>query len=251
MVELGLIGYPLGHSFSAKYFAEKFAREGIEGSYTLFPIEQLGKFPELLNSHKSLRGLNVTIPYKESVLSLLDSFSAEAKEIGAVNVIKISETCDGNRVLEGHNTDWIGFRNSLLPYMRPDVTSALVLGTGGASKAVGYALDKMGVETTFVTRNLSKFPDRADIVSYEQLTQGLIEENLLIVNTTPVGMYPKTAVCPDIPYEFITSHHIAFDLIYNPLETLFMRKAAAKGATVVNGLSMLYSQAEEAWKIWS
>lgn len=248
MVSLGLIGYPLGHSFSARYFNDKFAREGIEGEYCLYPIPSLNLFPNFLDKHNNLDGLNVTIPYKEKILPYLNEICREAEEIGAVNVIKITKTPDNQRLLKGFNTDWVGFTRSLVPMLHENVTSALVLGTGGASKAVAYALRKLKIDVTFVTRN------KKDIIpgylTYKELDAEIISRNLLIVNTTPLGMFPLTEAAPDIPYHDLTPQHICFDLIYNPEITKFMNLSHRYGAKVKNGLEMLYFQADEAWKIF-
>lgn len=239
-VNLGLIGYPLGHSFSARYFTEKFEREGIPGNYSLFPIESIDCLQALLDSHPNLRGLNVTIPYKQSVLPILDSISQDAAAIGAVNVIRIDHDAEGHRSLHGFNTDWRGFLDSLRPFLRPDITRALVLGTGGASKAVEYALGRIGIGVTLVSRH----PSKRGIISYSDITPELIGATGLIVNTTPLGMYPNIESAPDIPYDLLDNCHICFDLVYNPAMTQFMRLAEKSGATVVNGLDMLYRQAD-------
>ena len=244
----GLIGYPLGHSFSARYFGEKFSSEGIDNSYHLFPIPTIGELDQVIRAHRDLQGLNVTIPYKEQVIPLLDNISEDASEIKAVNVIKITNNSEGGKpVLSGYNTDWKGFSLSLSPLLEGrEIRSALVLGTGGASKAVGYALRKLGITPHFVSRN-----GRAEIYSYEDLDEDLITRNLLIVNTTPLGMSPNDDTYPPIPYQFITSRHICYDLVYNPQTTEFMRRASDQGAVVKNGLEMLYRQAELSWEIWN
>lgn len=244
--ELGLIGYPLGHSFSARYFNDKFEREGVEGNYTLFPIESVDRLPQLLDSHPGLAGLNVTIPYKQSVMPMLDSISEDAAAIGAVNVIRIDHDADGRCTLHGYNTDWRGFLDSLRPLLRPDVTRALVLGTGGASKAVEYALGRIGIEVTTVSRN----PARRGTIAYSEITPEIIDATALIVNTTPLGMFPDVSTAPDIPYDLLGKRHICFDLVYNPPMTEFMRRAEKHGATVVNGLEMLYRQADLAAEIF-
>ncbi|MDE5789637.1 MAG: shikimate dehydrogenase [Muribaculaceae bacterium] len=240
----GLIGYPLGHSFSQRYFTEKFRKEEIDAIYHPFPIENIGLFPSLLKEVNNLKGLNVTIPYKEKVMGFLDDISDAVKEIGAVNVIRIEER-ENELYLKGFNSDYIGFRDSLRPLLRPDVSKALILGTGGASKAVEYALRQLGIVSTKVSRK----PKKGEL-SYNDLSEEIISEHLLIVNTTPLGMYPHTDTYPPIPYSFLTSRHICYDLVYNPETTEFMRKSSANGATVKNGLEMLHLQAEEAWKIW-
>lgn len=249
MISLGLIGYPLGHSFSARYFNEKFEREGISGHYDLYPIRSIDELPSLLAQHPELSGLNVTIPYKEQIIPLLDEISENAQKIGAVNVVRILRQEDGTPRLTGYNSDTTGFSDSLAPLLRPDIKRALVLGTGGASKAVAHSLRGFGIEATFVSRNPGQHDTEA--IGYEDLTEEVISKNLLIVNTTPLGMYPKTEAAPDIPYRFITANHICYDLVYNPELTLFMKKSAEHGATVKNGLEMLHRQAEKAWEIWN
>lgn len=250
MVKLGLIGYPLGHSYSAIYFNDKFKRDGIAGHYDLYPIPDIECMPSLIAQHPELCGLNVTIPYKEKVLRFLDNITDEAKEIGAVNVIKIRNDGDGKIFLTGHNSDWVGFLESLAPLLRPDISSALILGTGGASKAVAYALRKVGINITFVSRN-PKNSAANPTIGYGELNDESVRSNLLIVNTTPLGMFPDTDVVPQIPYKSITDRHVCYDLVYNPEETKFMRLCSDSGATVKNGLDMLYLQADAAWKIWS
>lgn len=243
----GLIGYPLGHSFSAKYFAEKFLIEDIHETYKLFPIPRIDNLEGLIIENPDLRGLNVTIPYKKSVMDYLNSISEDAKAIGAVNVVKISrQEKDRMPYLSGYNTDWEGFSTSLRPLLRSNIKKALILGTGGASAAVAYALKRLGIEYAFVSRNA-----KDDAIPYRLLDKDIISEHLLIVNTTPLGMYPDISSCPDIPYEFLTSSHICYDLVYNPEITEFMRKASLKGATVKNGLEMLFRQAELSWEIWN
>lgn len=241
MDKYGLIGYPLGHSFSKIYFTEKFQKEGLSSTYELFPLSAITEFPELIEGNPELRGLNVTIPYKESVMTYLTDLSPEAKAIGAVNVIKI----DGDR-LTGYNSDYIGFRDSLKPMLRDEITEALVLGSGGASKAVCHALRVLGINPTVVSRHPSE-----GIIGYKDITSEVMEKNLLIVNTTPLGMAPNIEAAPDIPYHLLSDRHICYDVVYNPSETLFMKKAAAAGARVKNGLEMLHLQAENAWKIWN
>lgn len=241
MDKYGLIGYPLGHSFSKIYFTEKFQKEGLSSTYELFPLSAITEFPELIEGNPELRGLNVTIPYKESVMTYLTDLSPEAKAIGAVNVIKI----DGYR-LTGYNTDYIGFRDSLKPMLRDEITEALVLGSGGASKAVCHALRVLGINPTVVSRHPSE-----GMIGYKDITSEVMAKNLLIVNTTPLGMAPNVDTAPDIPYHLLSGRHICYDVVYNPSETLFMKKGAAAGANVKNGLEMLHLQAENAWKIWN
>lgn len=239
----GLIGYPLGHSFSRNYFNEKFDREGINAQYVNFEVPEIGMLPRVLGDNKNLKGLNVTIPYKQSVIAFLDVIDEEAQQIGAVNTVKVGD----NGVLKGFNTDVYGFVESLKPLISGDKHSrALVLGTGGASKAVCFGLKQLDIEVTNVSRQ-----GRPEVMSYGELTENIVNEHTVIVNTTPLGMYPKVSECPLIPYEGIGDKHVCFDLIYNPSETLFMKLAAERGAKVSNGLKMLHLQAERAWQIWN
>ncbi|ASB50751.1 shikimate dehydrogenase family protein [Alkalitalea saponilacus] len=246
MRTFGLIGYPLSHSFSQGYFTEKFKKEKIDARYLNFPIASISEFKGLLEQHPYLAGLNVTIPYKEQVIPFLDELDEEAGLIGAVNVIKISWN-NNKPFLKGFNSDVTGFFNSLTPLIKPEHTKALILGTGGASKAVSHALLKAGILYRFVSRT----PKAPSHVSYDSLTPEIISEYKIIINTSPIGMHPNTEEAPDIPYESITENHLVYDLIYNPETTLFMEKAAEKGATIKNGLEMLHLQAEEAWRIWN
>ncbi len=238
----GLIGNPLGHSFSADFFNNKFEREGIDEHYSLFPLENIGELLPLLASNPGLKGLNVTIPYKKQVIPFLSEISDAAKEIGAVNVIKINS--DGK--LSGYNTDSIGFRNSLTPLLAPHVKKALVLGTGGASLAVEYVLRNLGLEVTKVSRKKTE-----GVITYSEITPDVMNSHHLIVNTTPLGTWPNTDASPDIPYHLLTSKHICHDLVYNPETTEFMRRSAEFGATVKNGFEMLIGQAIAAWEIWN
>lgn len=242
----GLIGYPLGHSFSREFFTEKFARENINAEYRNFELEDIGSIMELISEYPTLCGLNVTVPYKEQILPYIDTLSPDAKEIGAVNVIKITGAEEGNPHFYGDNTDWIGFSESLLPITGDLHTKALVLGTGGASKAVCYALRQMGLEVTRVSRTEGK----ADL-TYGDLNEQTMKQNSLIVNTTPLGTWPDTDSAPPIPYDLLTPSHLCYDLVYNPAVTRFMQLSAEKGAAVKNGLEMLHRQALAAWKIWN
>ena len=245
MRNFGLIGFPLGHSFSKRYFTDKFKSQNIEAHYELYPLAEISLLSELLDKVENLCGLNVTIPYKQDVFSFLNDIDESAKEIGAVNTIKISNI-GGVKNLKGFNTDYIGFTETLLPLLRPDIKKGLVLGTGGASKAVVYALKSLGITPTLVSRISGK-----GILSYSELTPEIMEDNLLIVNTTPLGMYPNVETAPEIPYSLLGPNHICYDLVYNPELTTFMRKSMEQGATVKNGLDMLYGQAEAAWEIWN
>ena len=241
----GLIGYPLKHSFSRSFFNEKFANEDIHAEYVNFEIPTIKDFLEVTGT-PNLKGLNVTIPYKEQVIPFLDHFDPSAGEVGAVNVIKIVRN-KGNMELIGYNSDVSGFHDSIEPLVKPYMKKALILGTGGASKAVVYALEQLGIESTFVSREVEK---RGQL-KYEELTPEIMAEHKIIVNTTPVGMYPNSETCPNIPYEFLTKKHLLFDLIYNPDQTLIMGNGAAQGAEVKNGLEMLLLQAFASWDIWN
>lgn len=244
MDKYGLIGYPLGHSFSISYFNQKFEDEGIDAVYENFEIPSVELLPEVLASNPDLRGLNVTIPYKEKVISYLDNISPEARAIGAVNVIKVSH--EGNRIsLKGYNSDVIGFTQSIEPMLEKWHKKALILGTGGASKAVNYGLKSLGLETVFVSRF-----EREGCIQYKDITPDVVKEYNVIVNCTPCGMYPHTEECPQLPYEAMDTHTILYDLIYNPDQTLFMKRGAARGASVKNGLEMLLLQAFASWEFW-
>ena len=245
MDKYGLIGYPLQHSFSISYFNEKFQNEYINAKYINFEIPTIDALPEILASNPELKGLNVTIPYKEKVISFLDTVSPEARAIGAVNVIRV-EHKGNDIVLKGYNSDLIGFTQSIQPMLRPYHKKALILGTGGASKAINYGLKSLGLDTVLVSRF-----ERPGTIQYEKITPEVIEEYNVIVNCTPVGMYPKADSCPDLPYEAMGSHNILYDLIYNPDETLFMKKGAEHGATTKNGLEMLLLQAFASWDFWN
>lgn len=245
-MKYGLIGYPLGHSFSRGYFNEKFKAEGIDAEYLNFEIPSIDDFMEVIEENPDLKGLNVTIPYKESVINYLDELAPAARQIGAVNVIQIVRQPKGKVKLVGHNSDVIGFTQSIEPLLKPHHRKALVLGTGGASKAVFHGLKSLGIEPTQVSRT----PKDPTYLTYSQLTPEIMAEHTVIVNTTPLGMYPKTDTCPDIPYELLTADHLLYDVVYNPDETLFMKRGKAQGANVKNGLEMLLLQAFAAWKIW-
>ena len=245
MDKYGLIGYPLGHSFSIGYFNEKFQNECIDATYENFEIPSIENLTEILDSNPELKGLNVTIPYKEKVISYLDSISPEARAIGAVNVIKV--THKGNKTeLKGYNSDVIGFTQSIEPLLERYHKKALVLGTGGASKAIIFSLKSLCIETLTVSRF-----ERHGCVRYEDITPEIIKEYNVIVNCTPCGMYPQTDDCPNLPYEAMDSHTLLYDLIYNPDETLFLKKGKAQGATVKNGLEMLLLQAFASWNFWN
>ncbi len=242
----GLIGYPLGHSFSENYFNQKFSSEGIKASYVNFEIPSIENFPKVIGANPNLCGLNVTIPYKQQVIPYLDEIDAEAEAIGAVNVIKfIREKGRGLR-LKGYNSDIIGFCDSISPLLLPTHKNALVLGNGGAAKAVVKGLEKLGISSTIVSRT-----KRQGLLTYQELTEVVMARNTVIVNTTPLGMYPKMNACPDIPYQWLTQGHLCYDLLYNPDVTLFMKKSSQAGARVKNGLEMLLLQAFASWNIWN
>lgn len=245
MDKYGLIGFPLGHSFSRNFFNEKFENEGIKAKYINFEIPQIEDLPEILASNPELKGLNVTIPYKQKVMAYLDELSPEAKAIGAVNVIRVSHK-GKDVVLKGFNSDVIGFTRSIEPMLEPAHKKALILGTGGASKAIEYGLKTLGLETLFVSRT-----KKENTITYEEVTPEIIKEYNVIVNCTPLGMYPKAGTCPDIPYEAMDGHTILYDLIYNPDETLFLTKGAKYGTTTKNGLEMLLLQAFASWEFWN
>lgn len=241
MEQYGLIGYPLGHSFSRRFFNEEFFPEhGIEAEYLNFEIPEAEGLLEVVHTHPLLRGLNCTIPHKQAVIPLLDEISPEAHEIGAVNVIRIR---DGR--LKGFNSDIIGFMDSLRPLLRPHHRRALVLGSGGASKAVWAGLLRLGLEPMQVSRKAGD-----GVLSYEMLTPEVIADCTVVVNCSPVGMFPHVDECPAIPYELLSGRHLLYDLVYNPLDTLFMQRGRERGATVKNGLEMLRLQALASWKFW-
>lgn len=236
----GLIGYPLTHSFSPAYFARKFEAEKIDASYEKFELKAISEFPALLSAHNDLKGLNVTIPYKQSVIPYLDELDDAAAEIGAVNCIYIRD-----KRLKGYNTDVIGFERSLLPLLKPMHRKALVLGTGGSSLAVKYVLRKLGISFLSVSRKQND-----NTTTYKALNDSIVAEHLLVINTTPLGMFPHVGTCPDLPYTSLTKDHLLYDLIYNPLETKFLSLGKAQGTTVKNGLEMLHLQAAASWDIW-
>lgn len=244
MDKYGLIGYPLVHSFSISYFNEKFQSEGIDATYTNFEIPSIDDFREVVDTNPELKGLNVTIPYKEKIISYLDSLSPEARAIGAVNVIKVSHK-GKTTILKGYNSDVIGFTRSIEPLIESYHKKALILGTGGAAKAIDFGLKSLGLETVKVSRY-----ERTSTIRYSDITPDVIREYNVIVNCTPSGMYPHADECPDLPYEAMDNHTLLYDLIYNPDETLFMKKGKAQGAVVKNGLEMLLLQAFASWEFW-
>ncbi len=244
MKTYGTIGFPLTYSFSKQYFTEKIEKEGIpDSSYYSFPLKSIDEFPEFLKNNPALRGLAVTIPYKEKVLQYVTHLSEEVKQIGAANCIKVR----GDE-LTAYNTDIIGFEKSFIKNLKPNHTKALVLGTGGASKAVQYVLKKLGIEFLVVSRSET---DTANFIQYNQVTPDIIKEFRILVNATPLGMSPAEDTCPDLPYELLTADHYLFDLVYKPPKTLFLQKGEQQGATVINGFEMLIIQAEENWINWN
>lgn len=243
----GLIGYPLSHSFSRKYFLKKFEKENIPNSdFQLFELENLSGFRDFLYAQENLKGLSVTIPYKKLVLNFLDEVDPVAENIGAVNCIKVKRE-NNKLLLKGFNTDAYGFEKSVKPLLKPYHKKAMILGTGGASQAVAYVLDKLGIEYLFISRN----PSDCKHVRYEILNQQMISDFKLIINTTPLGMFPNIESKPSLPYEDLTPDHLLFDLTYNPEITAFMKGGLNSGAEVKNGYEMLTMQAEKAWAIWN
>ena len=269
MRTFGLIGYPLSHSFSQKYFTEKFKRENLtDCEFKNFPLEDINEFPILLKNTLGLCGLSITIPHKQTIIEYLNKIEESAKEIGAVNCIKKWQMADGKWQMMGFNTDVVGFEQSIKPLIKDHHLKALILGTGGASKAVAFVLKKMGIEFLFVYRN--KHPEKraqyqvagsrpalpagryqAPSVKYRDLSKEIISKHLIIINTTPLGTFPNIHDYPDIPYEHLSSKHLLYDLTYNPEESAFLKKGKAHGAQIKNGLEMLHLQAEKAWEIWN
>jgi shikimate dehydrogenase len=255
MKECGLVGFPLGHSFSKKFFTDKFSREGIDARYDNFEIAHASQLRDIVAEHPNLEGLNCTIPHKEAIMAELDKVDTEAAEIGAVNVIKIqrissptlSFTDSGNKpLLIGYNSDVIGFTQSISPLLKPHHKNALILGTGGAAKAIEYGLKKLGIACTHVSRK-----KKDNNISYDDLNAENIGHYHIIVNCTPVGMFPHTEEKPALPYEGITNKHLLYDLVYNPLETLFLKEGRLRGAATKNGMEMLELQALASWEIWN
>lgn len=246
MRKFGLIGFPLSHSFSPDYFNNKFKQLGIDASYQAFPLKNIAELSTVLNNYKELEGLNVTIPYKESVIPLLHELSDEAQKIGAVNCIKIYNK-NTQLFLKGFNTDAIGFEKSLKPLLKNHHTHALVLGNGGAAKAVIYVLKKLNILFKLVVRNASKKNE----ITYSELNKEIIQNHPLIINTTPLGTFPDVEKYPEIGYEHMTESHLLYDLIYNPEESVFLKKGKIQGAQIKNGYEMLLLQAEASWDIWN
>lgn len=252
MKRYGLIGFPLSHSFSKEYFTDKFLKENIDAAYELFPLSDIQQFTDLIPSQPDLCGLNVTIPYKQSVIPFLDALDFQAKAIGAVNVIRIEHKADGSKYLKGYNSDVFGFRESIRPFIQQmkkqgdTKLSALVLGSGGASKAVVYGLEQLGISTHLVSRTPAD-----NQFTYSQLKETHYQSNHIIVNTTPLGMHPNVDACPDLDYSQLGQQHLLFDLVYNPQTTAFLKHGEAQGCMLKNGLEMLHLQADGAWKIWN
>jgi shikimate dehydrogenase len=246
MKQYGLVGFPLSHSFSKRFFTEFFATENIAAEYLNFELEVLSSLPSIIADHPNLVGFNVTIPYKEAIIPYLDRCDPKAAAIMAVNTVKIEREGELSK-LTGYNTDLIGFRDSILPVLQPHHRKALVLGTGGASKAVVASLNDLSISTQLVSRAAKA----GNSIAYTQLTRKVMEEHTIIVNTTPLGTYPKTENFPEIPYELLTNKHLLFDLVYNPAVTQFLQKGAEQGAATKNGADMLKIQALAAWRIWN
>lgn len=241
MDKYGIIGNPLGHSFSKGFFTEKFAKEGIDAQYLNFQIPEIGKLTDVLKENPELRGINVTLPYKTKVIPFLDELSDEAREIGAVNVVQIR-----NGHLKGFNSDIIGFTRSIQPLLKPHHKKALILGTGGASRAIRVGLTRLGLEWKYVSRT-----PREGMITYNDITAETLKEYEVIVNCSPVGMFPKVEECPAIPYEFLTADNLLYDLVYNPEDTLFLKRGREQGARGKNGLEMLHLQAIASWEFWN
>ena len=240
----GLLGRNISYSFSRGYFTKKFEKLNLENyKYVNFDIQQIKDFPSIINENKNVKGINVTIPYKEEVISFLDKLDDTAKNIGAVNTIKFTKR--GN--LKGYNSDVVGFENSIKPLLKKHHKKALILGTGGASKAIAFALKKNDIKFKFVSRN----PENKNEISYDSLSQETLQKHTIIINCTPLGTFPNIEKCPNIPYQYLTEKHLLYDLIYNPEVSTFLSKGKEKGASIKNGYEMLQLQAEESWRIWN
>jgi len=246
MKKYGLIGFPLTHSFSKRFFTEKFDSESIDSTYDNFQIDSISKFPGIIKNNPELVGLNVTIPYKEQVIPFLSDLNDSAREIGAVNTIKIIKI-GTEIILKGFNTDTYGFETSLKPLLKDYHKKALILGTGGASKALKYVLNKLGIE--YISASIDEL--KANEIRYEDISEQVIGERLLIINATPLGTYPNVDTFANIPYQFITEKHLLFDLVYNPEVTQFLAKGLQQGASIKNGYDMLLGQANRSWEIWN
>lgn len=246
MDKYGLIGYPLRHSFSKQFFTEKFLREGIDAVYDNYEIADARMLLDVVKENPELRGLNCTIPHKRAIMPLLDSISNEAREIGAVNVIRIHRKDGEKCILEGFNSDYIGFKESIKPLLKSNHRNALILGTGGASQAIRVSLTHLGINWKYVSRK-----PQPGMLCYEDVTPALMQQYEIVVNCSPVGMFPHTDEAPALPYEALTENHLLYDLVYNPDETLFLKRGAEHGATTKNGLEMLHLQAIASWEIWN
>ena len=255
MQQYGLIGHPLGHSFSAAFFAEKFDREHIDARYENFDLAEVNDLRDWVSAHPELVGFNVTIPHKQAVVPQLDSLSPEATEVGAVNVVRVVRESNGTLRLDGHNSDLHGFTRSIAPLLCPTHRKALILGTGGASKAVVVGLRRLGLEITYVSRRstapLLVGAKPVPVITYTELSPELLAQHTVIVNASPVGMAPNVEEAPELPYDALTSVHLLYDLIYNPEETRFLHEGVQRGCCVKNGLEMLHLQALEAWDFWN
>ncbi|WP_276166191.1 shikimate dehydrogenase family protein [Zobellia alginiliquefaciens] len=240
-VRFGLIGKDISYSFSRGYFTEKFSNMGLDDhSYENFDFQAIEEITDVLKDNKDIYGMNVTIPYKQQVMPFLDELDQEAEKIGAVNTIQFTENG-----LKGFNTDAYGFKNAMLPFLKPHHTKALILGTGGASKAVAYVLGELGISYTFVSRSPGN-----NKISYDQVTKDVLKDHTILVNCTPLGTHPNIEERPSLPYDFLSDQHFLFDLIYNPEKTAFLRAGESKGAQICNGLRMLELQADRSWQIW-
>lgn len=246
MRRYGLLGYPLTHSFSKRYFTEKFENEGIDSTYQNFEIDNINKFPDIIKNNPEVVGINVTIPYKEQVIQYLDELNDSANEIKAVNTIRVTRDEAGVH-LKGFNTDTYGFESALKPLLKDYHKKALILGTGGASKALKYVLTKLGIE--YISASIEELQENE--IRYEDIDEKMMAERLLIINATPLGTYPKVDACPNIPYEFISDKHLLFDLVYNPEVTKFLALGKEKGAAIKNGYEMLLGQAIRSYEIWN
>lgn len=243
----GLIGYPLSHSFSREYFLDKFRNEGItDCDYQLFELEDISYIHKLVRDNENLVGFNITIPYKQSIIQFLDEVDETCKQLEAINCIKIVWN-DNKPRLKGFNTDVFGFTESLKPLLQPWHQKALILGTGGSAKAVSFVLEKFGIDFKYISRK----PICSNQIGYGHINKKMVEDYKLIINATPIGMFPETTKAPNIPYQFLTHNHLLYDLIYNPNETLFLKKGKENGTQIKNGLEMLYLQAERSWEIWN
>lgn len=241
--QFGLIGKNISYSFSKKYFTEKFALGNLEDcTYENFDLQRIEEFPLIIKNNPNLKGLNVTIPYKEAVIPYLNKLSKNASRIEAVNVIRFTK----KGKLKGYNSDYYGFMKTLKPLLKEHHKKALILGTGGASKGIAFALEQLGIAYTFVSRE-----EKAGMIDYDRINVTTFDNYQIIINCTPLGTFPNVKECPNLPYQFFTDKHIAFDLIYNPQETQFLKKAKKKGAIIKNGYDMLKWQAEKSWKIWN